>query len=94
MQNPNRFPYTTNIKNKKEMEVFKMNNNDDNMEFNIPIVGGGAFNFSATKPETLGATEYTLVTITVDISGSVIPFSKELLETVKTAIKERGGAGS
>ena len=62
-------------------------NNDDNMEFNIPIVGGGAFNFSATKPETLGATEYTLVTITVDISGSVIPFSKELLETVKTAIK-------
>jgi hypothetical protein len=64
-----------------------MNNNDDNMDFNIPIVGGGAFNFSATKPEVLGATEYTLCSIIVDISGSVSPFSNELLEVVKSVVE-------
>ena len=60
---------------------------NEDMDFNIPIVGGGAFNFSATKPETLGATEYSIVTLVVDISGSVIPFSVELLETVKSVVK-------
>jgi uncharacterized protein YegL len=59
---------------------------NEDMDFNIPIVGGGAFNFSATKPEVLGATEYTIVTLVVDISGSVIPFSNELLETVKSVV--------
>jgi len=51
----------------------------------LPIIGG-SFNFSAVRPEELCATEYTLVTIVVDISGSVHIFSAELLETVKTAI--------
>lgn len=60
---------------------------NENMDFNLPIVGGGAFNFSATKPETLSSSEYTLVTITVDVSGSVSPFSDELLETVKSVVK-------
>lgn len=62
-------------------------NENENMDFNLPIVGGGAFNFSATKPSVLGATEYTIVTLVVDISGSVIPFSAELLETVKSVVK-------
>ena len=60
---------------------------NEDMDFNIPIVGGGAFNFSATKPETLGATEYTLVTVTVDVSGSVTYFAKELLDTVKSVVE-------
>lgn len=59
---------------------------NEDMDFNIPIVGGGGFNFSATKPETLGSTEYTLVTITVDVSMSVTYFAKELLDAVKNVV--------
>ena len=59
---------------------------NENMDFNLPIVGGGAFNFSATKPSVLGATEYTLVTITVDVSGSVSSFATELLDAVKGVV--------
>lgn len=62
---------------------------NENMDFNLPIVGGGAFNFSATKPEILErmSNEYTLVTISVDVSGSVTYFADELLETVKSVVK-------
>ena len=59
---------------------------DENMDFNLPIVGGGAFSFSAVKPDSLGQTEYTLVTITVDVSASVTYFSDQLLETVKSIV--------
>ncbi len=56
-----------------------------NME-TLPIVGG-SYNFSAIRPEELGSTEYTLVTIVVDITGSVMDFADELLNAVKTAVK-------
>jgi hypothetical protein len=49
----------------------------------IKIAGGGSFQFSAVRPENLGATEYTLVTIVTDVTGSVAPFSKSLLEMIK-----------
>ncbi len=53
----------------------------------ITIPGGGSFQFSAVRPENLGATEYTLVTVVVDITGSVAGFEKELTECLKSIIK-------
>lgn len=59
---------------------------DDNME-SLSILGTkGSFNFSAVKIEDLGATEYTLVTIALDRSGSVDSYKKELLDSLKSVI--------
>jgi hypothetical protein len=44
------------------------------------------FQYSAVRPDTLGATEYTLVTVALDVSGSVEPFADELLNTLKAAV--------
>lgn len=43
--------------------------------------------FSAPKADSFGASEYTLVTIVSDISGSVSSFSDELKKAVKTAVE-------
>jgi uncharacterized protein YegL len=53
-------------------------------QFNIP---GGSFKFSAVRPEHLTETEYTLVTIAVDISGSVEEFDSHLIQALKDIIK-------
>jgi uncharacterized protein YegL len=53
----------------------------------IKIPGPGNFQFSAIRIEDLGATEYTLATLVVDISGSVTTFADELLDCIKTIIK-------
>ncbi len=45
------------------------------------------FGFSAVRPETLGATEYTLVTLAVDKTGSVSSFAQELF-AIKKAVVE------
>lgn len=52
----------------------------------IQVPGSGNFQFSAVRPEKLGATEYTLVTIVVDITSSVYDFRKELLDTLKSVV--------
>jgi len=52
----------------------------------IDIPGTGNFQFSAIRPENLGATEYTLATIVIDVTGSVRPFANSLLECLKTII--------
>ena len=49
--------------------------------------GPGAFQFSGVRVENLGATEYTLVTIVLDISGSVYNFASELLNMVKAIVE-------
>ena len=49
--------------------------------------GTGAFQFSGVRVENLGATEYTLVTIALDISGSVLNFADQLLNIVKTVVE-------
>jgi len=62
--------------------------NDVEMEvLNIP--GGGGFHFSAVKPDVLAdlASEYTLVTLAVDITGSVYGFSGQLLEMVRFVVR-------
>lgn len=58
---------------------------DDMDLMNIP--GGGSFQFSAVRPENLGATEYTLVSIVCDITGSVSAFADDLLKCVKTVVE-------
>jgi len=52
----------------------------------LKVAGPGTFQFSAVRIEDLGATEYTLVTIVVDKSGSVIRFADELLECIKSIV--------
>lgn len=45
------------------------------------------FNFSAVKIDDLGASEYTIVTVVQDISGSVGPYSKEMEATLKKILE-------
>jgi len=53
----------------------------------IAVTGPGNFQFSAVRIEDLGATEYTLVTVVCDISGSVESFKSDLLKLVKTVFE-------
>ncbi len=53
-------------------------------------IEGGTFQFSAVRPEDLGAAEYTLVSIITDRSGSVDGFEKILRQAVVDAIKACG----
>lgn len=46
----------------------------------------GTFGFSGVRPDKLGSTEYTLVTIVVDKTGSVSGFGKELLACLVSAV--------
>jgi hypothetical protein len=48
---------------------------------------GSGYKFSATKIDDLGASEYTLVTIVMDVSYSVGGFAKELEDCLKTVVK-------
>ena len=52
----------------------------------IAIAGASNFKFSAVRPDDLGASEYTLVTIAVDISTSVSGFENELEACVKAIL--------
>lgn len=50
-------------------------------------IGGGNFTFSGARIENLGATEYTLVTIAVDETGSVADFDQELREMLIASVE-------
>lgn len=52
----------------------------------IQLSGVGNFQFSAVRPEDLGATEYTLVSLVLDVSGSVDSWKDELLKTEKAIV--------
>lgn len=45
------------------------------------------FSFSGVRPERLGSTEYTLVSIVLDKTGSVSSFANELLEVKKSVVE-------
>jgi hypothetical protein len=45
------------------------------------------FGFSAVRPETLGASEYTLVTVAMDKTGSVSTFAQELFRIKKAVVE-------
>ena len=48
---------------------------------------GGGFNFNGARISDLGATEYTLVTIAIDVTGSVAGFEDELRQMLITAVE-------
>lgn len=48
---------------------------------------GSGYKFSATKVTSLGASEYTLVTLVIDASSSVDQFSAQLEQCIKTVFK-------
>ena len=64
----------------------RMGEKDDKME-NSKIPGMQGFQFSGIRTEHLGATEYTLVTIAVDITGSVAGFEKDLRNCLIAAVE-------
>lgn len=51
------------------------------------VKGLNQFAFSGEKLENLGATEYTLVTVAVDTTGSVSGFEDDLLDSLKAAVE-------
>jgi len=57
---------------------------DDTME---EIKTASNYKFSAVKVDELGATEYTLVTIAQDVSGSVYSFKNEMENCLKTILE-------
>lgn len=50
-------------------------------------IGGSTFGFSAKRISDLGASEYTLVVIAADATGSVFGFKNKIEETVKTIVR-------
>jgi uncharacterized protein YegL len=58
---------------------------DGNMQ-SLSIAGRGGFAFTGTRIEKLGATDYTLVTIAVDETGSVYGFDDQLLNMAIAAV--------
>jgi uncharacterized protein YegL len=50
------------------------------------IPGLRGYGFSAVRADRLGASEYTLVTLACDVSGSVVPFRDLLVDTIKKAV--------
>lgn len=59
---------------------------DDSMETGKVGTGVQAFQFSGTRIDHLGATEYTLATVAVDVTGSVQGFENELRKCLITAV--------
>jgi hypothetical protein len=51
------------------------------------VAGPGNFQFSAIRIDHLGASEYTLVTVVCDVTGSVSDFADELLKMIKTVVE-------
>lgn len=49
-------------------------------------IGGSSFGYSAARIDDLGATEYTLVTLAIDASGSVGAFKTELEKCIQTVV--------
>lgn len=53
----------------------------------IHKIGGSAYGFSARRIDELGASEYTLSLIIVDVSGSVSSFRKDIEAAVKAVVR-------
>lgn len=59
--------------------------NDDSMQ-GQPLPAGN-YGYSATRIDRLGATEYTLVTVVNDVSGSVAAFTNEMEEALTQIVQ-------
>jgi len=60
------------------------NLSNDLEQHTLPV---GTFGYSAASLEDLGATEYTLVTIVVDVSGSVSSYKSEMEKAIEQVVK-------
>jgi len=60
---------------------------DMNQDLEQHTIGGTHFGFSAAKIGNLGATEYTLATLVVDVSGSVGRYRQEMEGAIKTCVQ-------
>lgn len=60
---------------------------DLNIDLEQQKLHTGTFQFSAQRISDLGATEYTLATVVVDVSGSTQSFRTEMLECLKKVIE-------
>jgi uncharacterized protein YegL len=58
--------------------------NDNLEEHGLP---SGSFGYSAARLDDLGATEYTLVDLVVDVSGSVSPFKGEMEKCIQQIVQ-------
>lgn len=59
----------------------------DDSEMENHQIGGSHFGFSATKISDLGASEYTLAVVAVDVSGSTSGFRKEMEGALAQVVK-------
>ncbi len=50
-------------------------------------IGGGNFTFTGARIENLGATEYTLVTVAIDVTGSTARFASDLRAMLVSAVE-------
>jgi hypothetical protein len=64
------------------MPIFDQDNTMEEQQ-----IGGSNFSFSAKRIDDLGATEYTLVLIAVDVSGSTRLFKAEIEAALKEAVQ-------
>lgn len=64
----------------------KLMTDDAEIMETIDIPGVGDFQFSGMRPDKLTATEYTLVTAVIDVTGSVSGFADELLGCLKSVV--------
>lgn len=60
----------------------RIGDNEDMQNFKA-----GHFGFSAANPTTLGSTQYTIVTIVVDESGSTKPFQSDMVKALKAIVE-------
>ena len=64
-----------------------MSDSDTDASMSAHAIGGmQAFTFSGKRVEHLGASEYTLASIAIDLTGSVELFCKELRDALVTAV--------
>jgi len=70
----------------KEIRMPRLMQQDDNTQEH-KIAGPGNFVFSAIRIEDLGASDYTLVTLILDVTGSVREFADALLKMAQSVVK-------
>jgi len=63
--------------------VPRLDQSNDMQNFNA---GRGGFAFTGARFDKLGSTDYTLVTIAVDETGSTLGFERELAKMLRTAV--------
>jgi uncharacterized protein YegL len=59
----------------------------DNDSLDRQHLSGSHYGYSATRIDSLGATEYTLATVVCDVSGSTSPFKRDMEQGIKSILR-------